>query len=275
MTASVALPPQPTEPTGITAPVLQVATAPMQQSQKEAKPGAALLKRGKEVAKALEKFLTEDPEQAIQLEGGWCPRKSAVQFVGLCFGTTAMVTASEPIMLGESLMGFTAIAHALDACGRVISGAAAECMYSEKFWTGKDDFQLRSMAQTRACSKVICNLYSWVFVLAGLTPTPAEEMDPSEPVNHREFKTQCDKCDCPNMISEKRRTETRRKYGQALCVECEKKHKAEKAQEVMNPIADPKFVEQSIAQVKQRKANGNGAAQPIVKVLDKMKEEIA
>jgi hypothetical protein len=272
MTASIAFPDQPSEPTGITPPVLQVKSA---TPPKDAKPGAELLKRGKEAARALEKFLNEHPEQEIELEGGWCPRKSAVQFVGLCFGTTAMITASEPIMMGASLMGFTAVAHALDSAGRVISGAAAECMYSEKFWTGKDDFQLRSMAQTRACSKVICNLYSWVFVLAGLTPTPAEEMDPSEPASTREFKTQCDKCDCPNMISEKRRTETRRKYGQALCVECEKKHKAAKAQEVMNPINDPKFVQQSIAQVQQRKANGNGKPQPIVALMDAEKEGIA
>ena len=38
-------------------------------------------------------------------------------------------------------------------------------------------FQLRSMAQTRACSKVIRNVFAWVVVLAGYKPTPAEEMD--------------------------------------------------------------------------------------------------
>ena len=37
-------------------------------------------------------------------------------------------------------------------------------------------FQLRSMAQTRACAKALSNLFKWVVVLAGYRPTPAEEM---------------------------------------------------------------------------------------------------
>jgi hypothetical protein len=37
-------------------------------------------------------------------------------------------------------------------------------------------FQLRSMAQTRACGKALSNLFKWVVVLAGYKPTPAEEM---------------------------------------------------------------------------------------------------
>lgn len=36
-------------------------------------------------------------------------------------------------------------------------------------------FQLRSMAQTRACSKAFGNVLRWVAVLAGYKPTPAEE----------------------------------------------------------------------------------------------------
>ena len=38
-------------------------------------------------------------------------------------------------------------------------------------------FQMASMAQTRACSKVLRNVLSWVAVLAGYSPTPAEELD--------------------------------------------------------------------------------------------------
>jgi len=38
-------------------------------------------------------------------------------------------------------------------------------------------FQLRSMAQTRACSKALRNVLAWVVVLAGYKPTPAEEME--------------------------------------------------------------------------------------------------
>jgi hypothetical protein len=37
-------------------------------------------------------------------------------------------------------------------------------------------YQLASMAQTRACAKALRNVLSWVAVLAGYRPTPAEEM---------------------------------------------------------------------------------------------------
>lgn len=38
-------------------------------------------------------------------------------------------------------------------------------------------FQLRSMAQTRACAKALRNAFAWVVVLAGFRPTLAEELD--------------------------------------------------------------------------------------------------
>lgn len=49
----------------------------------------------------------------------------------------------------------------------------------ERVLIGEDKvplFQLRSMAQTRACAKVYRNVLAWVVVLAGYRPTPAEEM---------------------------------------------------------------------------------------------------
>jgi len=41
-------------------------------------------------------------------------------------------------------------------------------------------FQLASMAQTRACAKVLRNVLAWVVVLAGYKPTPAEELPHAE-----------------------------------------------------------------------------------------------
>lgn len=49
-------------------------------------------------------------------------------------------------------------------------------------------FQLRSMAQTRACAKALRNVLAWVVMLAGYKTTPAEEMplesNPSAPGGH-------------------------------------------------------------------------------------------
>lgn len=50
-------------------------------------------------------------------------------------------------------------------------------------------FQLRSMAQTRACAKAFRNVLAWVVVLAGYKPTPAEEMQgviETEPIEQTE-----------------------------------------------------------------------------------------
>src|SRR5262249_27437128 len=50
----------------------------------------------------------------------------------------------------------------------------------EQNWAKKPLFQLRSMAQTRACAKAMRNVLAWVVVLAGYAPTPAEEMTGEE-----------------------------------------------------------------------------------------------
>jgi hypothetical protein len=44
-------------------------------------------------------------------------------------------------------------------------------------------YQLASMAQTRANAKVMRNVLSWVAVLAGYKPTPAEEMQDATTVD--------------------------------------------------------------------------------------------
>lgn len=100
--------------------------------------------------------------------------------------------------------GFKASAVALRADGVVISRATAYCLTDEDKWNTRakyewqettagrakvqvgDEpvpmFQLASMAQTRACAKVMRNILAWVVVLAGYRPTPSEELDQAEVV---------------------------------------------------------------------------------------------
>jgi hypothetical protein len=54
--------------------------------------------------------------------------------------------------------------------------AESMCSVKEKNWTDRDEYAIRSMAQTRAVSKVCRLALSWVMVLAGFEATPAEEM---------------------------------------------------------------------------------------------------
>ena len=64
----------------------------------------------------------------------------------------------------------------------VKSSASAEamCTRTEKTWAGRDDYALRSMAQTRATAKAMRQPLGFIITLAGFDATPAEEMPSSE-----------------------------------------------------------------------------------------------
>lgn len=122
------------------------------------------------------------------------------QTVARFYGITAKVESVEFVQYG-SVRGFSASAVALRNDGFELSRASADCLSDEPKWskkakyewrekesgggrervqTGEEDvplFQLKSMAQTRACAKVLRNVLAWVVVLAGYKATPAEELE--------------------------------------------------------------------------------------------------
>jgi len=63
--------------------------------------------------------------------------------------------------------------------GRIIATAESVCSSNEKNWKNRDEYAIKSMAQTRATAKACRLAFSWIMVLAGYEPTPAEEMDHS------------------------------------------------------------------------------------------------
>lgn len=75
--------------------------------------------------------------------------------------------------------GWEARVEARTLSGQVVGAAEAECLRTERTWKGRDDYALRSMAQTRAVSKALRGPLGFVVTLAGYEATPAEEM-PSE-----------------------------------------------------------------------------------------------
>lgn len=76
--------------------------------------------------------------------------------------------------------GWEARVEARTLDGRVIGAAEAECLRDESTWSKRDDYALRSMAQTRATSKALASVLRFVATLAGIEGTPAEEMPGSE-----------------------------------------------------------------------------------------------
>lgn len=72
--------------------------------------------------------------------------------------------------------GWEARARAVRLDGARFGAVDAQCTRSESNWRERDDFALRSMAQTRAASKALKAPLGFIMRLAGYDPTPAEEM---------------------------------------------------------------------------------------------------
>lgn len=72
---------------------------------------------------------------------------------------------------------YTAVVELVRMADNVaVSSASAECGRDEPSWKSRSNYALRSMAATRATSKVCRIAFSWVMTLAGYEVTPAEEM---------------------------------------------------------------------------------------------------
>ncbi len=89
------------------------------------------------------------------------------------YGFSPRIAWSRPLPDG----GYEAHAELVDSMGTVIGAGEAECgTAGDDNWLGKPAFQQRSMAQTRATVRACRNKLAWVVILAGYSPTPAEEM---------------------------------------------------------------------------------------------------
>lgn len=65
--------------------------------------------------------------------------------------------------------------------GNEVGAGEAICSSKERNWGGRDEFAIKSMAQTRATGKACRLSFSWIMALAGYQVTPSEEMINDEP----------------------------------------------------------------------------------------------
>lgn len=72
--------------------------------------------------------------------------------------------------------------------GDEIGAAEAMCSRKEKAWKNRDDYAIRSMAQTRAVSKALRHPLGFVMTLAGYDPTPEAEIpgEEAQDVSHNQ-----------------------------------------------------------------------------------------
>jgi hypothetical protein len=179
------------------------------------------------------------------------------QTVAKFFGSTVSVESTKPVIMkdkdgAEQIFGYEATAVVLNDKGKMLSRAENGCFRDEYNWKDKPSFQLRSMAQTRASAKALRQVYAWVVVLAGYSPTPAEEVDNlthEKPVNNFQSQTSskksfatpivkdanketemvCQGKDCGDELSEKVFNFSMQRFNKPLCFTCQEKIKAELA----------------------------------------------
>jgi len=96
---------------------------------------------------------------------------------GAMLGLTAYCVWSRPIgEPGEHGHDWEARVEVRTLDGRTLAAAEAMCTRKEAKWKQRDDYALRSMAQTRATSKALRIPLGFIVTLAGYSATPAEEM---------------------------------------------------------------------------------------------------
>ncbi len=113
---------------------------------------------------------------AVKVGGGEHLMYEAWQTVGKYYNCSVGTGDANAVKIGE-VDGFSAKAYVIDnKTGVKIGEAEAYCMRDEANWKTKPTFQLASMAQTRAGSRALRQIFGFVVALAGYNPTPAEEM---------------------------------------------------------------------------------------------------
>jgi hypothetical protein len=140
-------------------------------------------------------FRTDDPTEIVQRASGMASTLADVvrkQKLAVKIGGREHVRVEGWTLLGTMLGvfpvcewtrklddGWEARVEARTMSGAVVGAAEAECLRSEKTWKSRDDYALRSMAQTRATSKALRQPLGFVMTLAGFDATPLEEMPPA------------------------------------------------------------------------------------------------
>ena len=214
------------------------------------RPPETVLAEAKQAADALTRVISlkKDP---VKFNGEVYLEFEDWQTCAKFYGVTAKVEKTAFVQYGN-VSGFEATAVAIDRNGMEISRAESLCLNDEANWgmvpqyewkdeldangkkiwvEGRDGkkrpkgervqvgevakplFQLKSMAQTRACSKVLRQVFAWIVVLAGYKPTPAEEMTGNEQFEDHEDRGKKPPVQQPSRASEKKQ-ETQAQTGQ-------------------------------------------------------------
>lgn len=133
------------------------------------------------IAKAVE---VADALMEVVRKKGWAKKIQGREFlelpawqtIGAMLSVTPFCEWSRPI---EG--GWEARVVVRKSDGAEIAAAEAQCTRSERTWSSRDDYAIRSMAQTRATSKALRSALGFIAAIAGFEDTPAAEMPDEKP----------------------------------------------------------------------------------------------
>jgi hypothetical protein len=140
------------------------------------------IERGAAIARQLRDYLRQ-ARMTVRIQGRDYVRIEGWQV--LCHLCNLPLPSIVELRREDREGGYVYVAEALLAYGGREYRAYGICASDEPNWRGKPEFQLASMAQTRAAGKVLRLLLGWVVTLAGYEPTPAEEMVMEDPAPDR------------------------------------------------------------------------------------------
>ncbi len=98
------------------------------------------------------------------------------QTIAKFYGYTVGTESTKPLMSEGKITGYEATSAVYNNQGLKVGGAEAICTRQEKTWSTRDEYAIKSMAQTRAMAKGLRSILGYVAVLAGAEATPAEEV---------------------------------------------------------------------------------------------------
>lgn len=130
----------------------------------------AIIEKATSVATAL-KGVLQAQHLISKIQGKEYPRCEAWTLLGTMLGVFPVLAWSKPV---ED--GWEARVEAKTRDGAIVGAAEAQCLRTERNWSNRDDFAIRSMAQTRATAKALRMPLGFVMTLAGYEATLAEEM---------------------------------------------------------------------------------------------------
>ena len=136
---------------------------------------ADIVKRASAVASSLRDVIAKQG-LISNIKGKQYPKCEAWTLCGTMLGVFPVLCWSRQVD-----DGWEARVEAKTRDGSIVGAAEAQCLRTERNWSDRDDFALRSMAQTRATSKALRMPLGFIMSLAGYEVTPSEEMTHDDP----------------------------------------------------------------------------------------------